>query len=212
VAWALATLLPLRPPVCRLRERGSLRQARRICQALDEAATPARPARLPAISWRLSRSARSEKSIFRSIFPACGSRNAEECREAQRHPPERTPAPLQGPLQLGLDLGRRRFHPGGRRTGSADVSLEQRQGKAHQGDRDHHNRINGLGVSEPIIRPVGTTASRSSCPASAPRTIPRCSTTVKKPARLDFRIVHPPSRRRCRLERPPGYEILTLGR
>lgn len=52
-------------------------------------------------------------------------------------------------------------------------------------------RINGLGVSEPIVRPVGANRIEVQLPSVSTKDNPEIIGALKKPARLDFRLVHP---------------------
>ena len=75
-----------------------------------------------------------------------------------------------------------------------------------------HERINKFGVAEPIIRPVGTTRIEVQLPGLDTKTNPQVIDDVKKPARLDFRQVHPSLTPRSvpNGEIPAGYEIMTV--
>ncbi|MBK8478437.1 MAG: protein translocase subunit SecD [Opitutaceae bacterium] len=74
-------------------------------------------------------------------------------------------------------------------------------------------RINGLGVSEPIVRPVGANRIEVQLPSVSTKENPEIIGALKKPARLDFRIVHPqlaglpdmPPQSAI----PPGYVVMT---
>src|SRR5690606_34270373 len=73
-------------------------------------------------------------------------------------------------------------------------------------------RVNAFGVAEPIIRPVGDNRIEVQLPNINTRDNPEVVDNVKKPARLDFRVVHPTQ---SPLNTPPeetpaGYEIMTL--
>jgi SecD/SecF fusion protein len=121
----------------------------------------------------------------------------------------------KGKVQLGLDL-----------KGGVGVTLEVDPNlaatKAGTGERDQKekldkaieiisNRINAYGVTEPLVRAVGTNRIEILLPGVNTRDNPEILADIKKPARLDFRLVHPfltpatsPN------EIPPGYEIMTL--
>lgn len=53
------------------------------------------------------------------------------------------------------------------------------------------SRVNGLGVSEPVIRPVGENRIEVQLPGVSTKDNPEVIGVLKKPARLDFRLVHP---------------------
>ncbi len=117
----------------------------------------------------------------------------------------------QSPLQMGLDL-----------KGGVAITLEAPPMK--QGETDDYqrrqklskaieiigNRINGMGVAEPIIRAVGDNRIEVQLAGLNPRDNPDIVDSVKKPAQLAFRLVmensgptnEPPA------NVPPGYEVL----
>lgn len=95
-------------------------------------------------------------------------------------------------LQLGLDL------KGGvaftLEASSLDAPGEHQSVKALQLDKAVEiigTRVNGLGVAEPIIRPVGKNRIEVQLPGQSTKDNPEIATVLKKPARLDFRLVHP---------------------
>ena len=115
-------------------------------------------------------------------------------------------------LQLGLDL-----------KGGVGFTLEADLGNKTAGyDEETANkekltkaieiistRINSLGVAEPLIRPVGSNRIEVQLPNVNTKDNPDVLDEVKKPARLDFRMVYPlatPDTVRPG-EIPPGYEI-----
>jgi SecD/SecF fusion protein len=116
-------------------------------------------------------------------------------------------------MQLGLDL-----------VGGVAVTLEvDPQAASAISDQDREeklakaieiisSRINAFGVAEPIIRPVGNNRIEIQLPGVNTKDNPEIVDNVKKPARLDFRIVHPTQ---SPLNTPPeetpvGYEALSL--
>ena len=114
-------------------------------------------------------------------------------------------------LQRGLDL-----------AGGVAVTLEVDE-KAAGTDRPEaradkitkaidiiHTRINSLGVAEPIVRPVGNNRIEVQLPGLNTKDNPDVIENVKKPARLDFRTVHPTVSPGPGMDAPPGYELMTL--
>ena len=67
-------------------------------------------------------------------------------------------------------------------------------------------------MAEPIIRPVGDNRIEIQLPSINTKDNPDVVENVKKPARLDFRIVHPTQTPRILPsdETPAGYEAMTL--
>ncbi|HEY1765383.1 MAG TPA: protein translocase subunit SecD [Opitutaceae bacterium] len=120
-------------------------------------------------------------------------------------------------LQLGLDL-----------QGGVGFTLEADLGNRIAGLSDEDSRkekltkaieiigarINSLGVAEPLIRAVGTNRIEVQLPNVNTKDNPEVLENVKKPARLDFRMVDPDATPATvpAGEIPPGYEIKTLDR
>ena len=71
-------------------------------------------------------------------------------------------------------------------------------------------RVNGLGVTEPVIRAVGDDQLQIQMPGLSSRENPDVIDAIKKPARLEFRLVHRTLDPRTTPEAryPPGYEVL----
>lgn len=119
----------------------------------------------------------------------------------------------KSPLQLGLDL------KGGiaftleappSKTGAADTY--QRKQQLSKAIDIIGNRINGMGVAEPVIRPVGDNRIEVQLAGLNPKDNPELLANTTKPAQLAFRLVQegtgpmtePPA------NVPPGYELLSL--
>ena len=118
----------------------------------------------------------------------------------------------KGRVQLGLDLkGGVAFTLEVDEKALAEVPEEARGEKLSKAIEIISTRINGLGVAEPIIRAIGDTRIEVQLPGVNTKDNPEVLDSVKKPARLDFRLVHegttgmmqPPT------EVPPGYEVLS---
>jgi SecD/SecF fusion protein len=119
----------------------------------------------------------------------------------------------KGSLPLGLDLkGGVAFTLEVDQEALVDVPVEAREEKLNKAIEIIGDRINGLGVAEPIIRAVGDTRIEVQLPGVNTKDNPEVVDSVKKPARLDFRLVHPslmPGMVGAG-QTPPGYEIMTL--
>ncbi len=119
----------------------------------------------------------------------------------------------KGRVQLGLDLhGGVAFTLEVAPRSLAGVSASQRQEKLTKAIDIISSRINSLGVAEPIVRPEGDNRIQVQLPGISTRDNPEIVSSLKKPARLDFRLVYregtpdtmPPD------QAPPGYEAMTL--
>ncbi|MSU46373.1 MAG: protein translocase subunit SecD [Lacunisphaera sp.] len=115
----------------------------------------------------------------------------------------------KGKLQLGLDL-----KGGVAFTLEVDPSVanadnqQVRKEKLTKAVEIIGNRINGLGVTEPIIRPVGENRIEVQLPGVSTKDNPEIVNSLKKPARLDFKMVHPTITPPA--ETPAGYEPKSL--
>ena len=115
-------------------------------------------------------------------------------------------------LQLGLDL-----------AGGVQVTLQvdpKVAARDNGGSQDKlakaieiiTDRVNGLGVAEPVIRQEGTDRIQVELANFDPKVDPDIINQVRAPATLEFRRVHPtltPSTA-APGEVPPGYELLAL--
>ncbi|MBK9991185.1 MAG: protein translocase subunit SecD [Verrucomicrobia bacterium] len=117
----------------------------------------------------------------------------------------------KGQLQLGLDLkGGVAFTLEADEKSLAALPEWQRQEKLAKAIQIISDRVNGLGVAEPLIRPIGENRIEVQLPGVNTKDNPEVVDSVKKPARLDFRIVHPSLSPQPGVDTPPGYEILSL--
>jgi SecD/SecF fusion protein len=117
----------------------------------------------------------------------------------------------KGRLQLGLDL-----HGGVAATLEVDpdavlkIPEAQRQEKLAKAIEIIGARINGFGVSEPLIRAVGSNRIEVQIADPTLTNDPDIWTKIGKPAQLHFRLVHPYLSPATTAEVPAGYELLTL--
>jgi SecD/SecF fusion protein len=125
-------------------------------------------------------------------------------------------AKSKGSLQLGLDLkgGVALTLEAGETPGATKVDEYERKEKLAKAIEIIGDRINGLGVSEPIIRAVGNNRIEVQLPGVNTNDNPEILTGIPKPALLEFRLVHegtgamreaPPAD-----QVPAGYEVLSV--
>lgn len=121
-------------------------------------------------------------------------------------------AESKGRLQLGLDLkGGVAFTLEVDEAAAAELPEYERAEKLEKAIEIIGDRIDGLGVAEPIVRAVGANRIEVQLPGVNTRDNPDVLDAVKKPARLDFRLVHPFANPATTPpgETPIGYEIKT---
>ena len=121
----------------------------------------------------------------------------------------------RGRIRLGLDLqggvGVTLEADLGDKTAGLDADTARRE-KLSKALEIISARINGIGVTEPVIRPVGDNRIEIQLPGINTKDNPDIVEQIGKPAKLDFRMVYayatpatvPPG------EIPPGYEIKSL--
>lgn len=111
----------------------------------------------------------------------------------------------KGKLKLGLDL-----KGGISVTLRAEDKLDE-QGKVVEKDLSQaisilSERINGLGIAEAIVRAKGKDRIEIQIPGASTKDDPEIINIVKKPAKLEFRLIHRNLRPGPGIEAPIGYE------
>ena len=119
----------------------------------------------------------------------------------------------KGSLQLGLDLrGGVAFTLEADAVELAKQSPDARKTKLSKAIEIIGNRVNALGVAEPIIRPVGENRIEVQLPGVSIKDNPDVIKVLQKPALLMFRLVYEGSS--AMQERPsglpPGYEAMSI--
>jgi SecD/SecF fusion protein len=211
VLWAVFTLLPLKdqPFGDYVKKEASAKPAE-FTKLMGEVSTRVQSGRAPTIYVALKQIGAEQKLDLSQFFPDIRlestltnveKRNSILLNELLRR--------SKSPLQLGLDL----------RGGVAytlEIDAAAVNGTSEQAGQEKlkkaieiiDNRINGLGVTEPIIRAVGVNRIEVQLPGVSTKDNPEVAANLVKPARLDFKMVHPfiaPPQ-----EAPPGYERMVL--
>lgn len=211
VLWAVATLMPLKdqPFEAYVKEHASAKPAE-FTKLMGEVSSRVQSGRAPSVYVALKQIGAEQKLDLSQFFP--GIRLEESLKNVEKRNSILLDELLRrskGRLQLGLDL-----------KGGVAFTLEV-DPAAISRDADHvrqekltkaveiiGNRINGLGVTEPIIRAIGDNRIEVQLPGVSTKDNPEIVSSLRKPARLDFKMVHsflaPPQ------EAPPGYERMVL--
>jgi len=216
VIWAVWTLLPLNdqpfPDYAKAQSRAKTAE---FSALLKEAGDRKAADKAPSAYVALKDIAKERKLDLSQYFPNLNLGDVPNLERKNAILLDYLLKESKGKVQLGLDL-----------AGGVGVTLEVdptlAAAKAGTGERDQKDkldkaieiigtRINAYGVTEPLIRAIGTNRIEVLLPGLNTRDNPEIVDQVKKPARLDFRLVHPfltpatsPN------EIPPGYEIMTL--
>jgi len=211
-AWAISSILPLKDTPFNDYIQASVGAETTEFEALmRQASERSASGESPSVFVALKRIGQEQRIDLAKFFPEV--RLEESLKNVEKRNAILLDYLLQqskGRLQLGLDL----------KGGVAfvlEVAEEVGDGEAAQQEREDNlakaieiigDRINGLGVSEPIIRPVGNNRIEVQLPGVSTKDNPEVVNTVKKPARLDFRRVYAAPVTAGQV--PTGYEVLGL--
>jgi len=218
VVWAVATLYPLsdRPFADYAKSASTAKSAEfaaLIKEASERTTAQAATGQAPSVFVALKQIARERKLDLAQFFPGINLGDVKNLEKRNALLLDEILRKSKGKLQLGLDL-----------KGGVAFTLEVDEAAAaaavtSDGEREEKlakaieiigNRINAFGVAEPIIRPVGQNRIEVQLPGISTKDNPEVVNAVKKPARLDFRIVHPFAVPGQVPDTPPGYEVMSL--
>ncbi len=216
VLWALVSLFPIqdRPFVEFAQEKAEAKTAEfavLIQESSDRVA--ANPKQYPSVFVALRAIAKERKLDLTQYFPQFPIESSlGNIEKRNTIILDHLLAKSKGKLQLGLDLkGGVAFTLETVDTPeSANIGEAEREEKLSKAIEIIGERINGLGVTEPIIRAIGNNRIEVQLPGVNTKDNPDIVKTVQKPARLDFRLVYPFGTPAMLGETPAGYEVLTL--
>jgi SecD/SecF fusion protein len=211
VAWSVVTLLPVKDRDFGqyVRESASAKQTE-FNALIGKASARVQSGQAPSVFAALKQIGREEKLDLSQFFPQIRlEENLKNVEKRNNILLDELLRQSKGRLQLGLDLkGGVAFTLEVDETAIAKDDEYARQEKLTKAIDIIGNRVNGLGVAEPVIRPIGTSRIEVQLPGVSTKDNPEVLNSLKKPARLDFKLVHPyaaPPQ-----EMPPGYELMTL--
>ncbi len=219
LAWALLNLVPLedRPfdefVTGHAVETAPAEDAPTFDDLLAEASAGVESGTYPSVYVGLREIANSRKIDLTSYFPEIrlvDIKNLERRNEVLlRELLNRS----KSNLRLGLDLsGGVAFTLRLDEEAVRNVGRFQRQEQLKQVVEVMERRVNGLGVSEPTIRPIDDDSVEIQLPGMTLREDPEGIESLKKPARLEFRLVNRNVRPADGVAAPLGYEALTIER
>ncbi|MBI3887142.1 MAG: protein translocase subunit SecD [Opitutae bacterium] len=209
--WAVYTLTPLKDqPFGDFVKHEASAQPAEFAKLMVKVGDRLKAGRAPSVYVALKQIGREEKLDLSQFFPQirleASLKNVEKRNNILLDELLRL---SKGKLQLGLDLkGGVAFTLQVDPAAQAKDSKDSREAKLTKAIEIIGNRVNGLGVAEPIIRPVGENRIEVQLPGVSTKDNPEIVNSLKKPARLDFRLVHPfaaPPQ-----DVPPGYEAMQL--
>jgi len=160
-------------------------------QKLDEAKKMVDDGTVPSVYVALRQMGEQDQIDFATYFPHVNLKDIKNLAHRNEILLKYLYGQSKGRLKRGLDL-----------QGGVSFTLEMHQPKGEEKSdfiRKEElskaidimaNRIDGLGVSEPIIRAVGDDRIEIQMPGLDLRQNPDVLDAVKKPARLEFKLVH----------------------
>jgi SecD/SecF fusion protein len=214
LAWAVMQLIPFNdePFVDYVRTHASAKQAE-FGKVVDEAVArnKSQPLQTQSVFVGLKQIGNERKLDLSQYFPHIRLedtlKNVEKRNDILLNELLRL---SKGRLQLGLDLkGGVAFTLEAKDEPGKNEDVYQRREKLQKAIEIIGTRINGFGVTEPVIRPIGDNRIEIQLPGISTKDNPDVVDKVKAPARLDFRIVHPTAIPQPGAEAPPGYELKT---
>jgi SecD/SecF fusion protein len=213
MGWALATLLPLKdqpfPEYIKSQAGANKAEFNRL---VDEASAMMAAGQAPSEFVALKRIGKERKIDLAQYFPEV--RFEAKMRNIEKRNDILLAEMLKqskSPLQYGLDLrGGVAFTLEVDEKAAGADSMQGREEKLEKAIEIIGQRINAFGVTEPVIRPVGNNRIEVQLPNVNTKDNPEVVDNVKKPARLDFRLVHPTLTPQMTDAVPPGYELMTL--
>jgi len=213
LVWAVTQLIPVKdePFVDYVRTHAQAKPAE-FAKLLEEAAARKTSQQAPSEFVALKQIGKERKLDLSQYFPQVrleqSLRNVEKRNDILLAELLRR---SKGRLQPGLDLaGGVAFTLEAVDVPGETVDQYQREEKLKKAIEIIEARINGFGVAEPVIRPVGTNRIEIQLPGLSTKDNPDVVDNVKAPARLDFRIVHPNLTPGPGVDTPPGYEVKLL--
>jgi SecD/SecF fusion protein len=216
LAWAIFALLPLKDiPFPEYAKSHATAKTEEFGKLLDRAEKAWKAGAAPSEFVALKRIGRDEKIDLSQFFPDV------RLEESLKNISKRNDILLKylldsskARLQMGLDLrggvGFTLEADLGTKTAGYDEDTARRE-KLTKAIEIISARINSMGVTEPLIRAIGNNRIEVQLPGINTKDNPDVLDEVKKPARLDIRMVYPyatPETARPG-EIPPGYEIKT---
>ena len=215
ILWAVFSLLPVKDrdfgPF--LREAATTKPAD-FARYVTEAEARVKSGAAPSVYIALKQIGRAQQVDFSQFFPNLRlesslknieKRNALLLDELLKS--------SKGQLKLGLDLkGGVAFTLEADEKALANLPEEARKEKLTKAIEIIGDRVNGLGVTEPVIRSVGNNRIEVQLPGVSTKDNPEVVNSLRKPAQLAFRMVMEGTSAMSELpagEAPAGYEYMS---
>lgn len=214
IVWAVSSIVPLKDqPFADFAEQKARTKSAEFSALIAEASERVETKQSPSVFMALKAIAAERKIDLTQYFPQYPIESSVGNIEKRNTILlDHLLSKSKGRLQLGLDLkGGVAFTLEAVTTpDTANIGEVERQEKLAKAIEIIDERINGLGVAEPIIRAVGNNRIEVQLPGVNTKDNPEIVASVQKPARLDFKLVYPFGTPAQLGETPAGYEVMTL--
>ena len=217
LGWAIINLIPLREvPFDHYLEQTVSAKSEEFKKWLERARAEVESGETASIFLALRRIGEREKIDYSLYFPhikLLDVKNLKRRNEIllrallnQSHPRLKLGLDLKGGVGVTLRID----EPALTEQSSSEDSDYLREERLNQAIEVMQDRVNGIGVTEPVIRSVGTDRLEIQMPGLSSKENPDVIDAIKKPARLAFRLVHRTldPRSVSKENYPPGYEVL----
>lgn len=214
LAWSLITVLPIKdtPFEDYIRTRATANQEK-FNKLLDRAEYQVAQDKAPSLFMALKQIGQEERIDYTEYFTDINLTDVSNLNKRNDFLLNHLLQQSQGKIRQGLDL-----------KGGVSFTLEidpaaqegkpedQKLAQLDKAIQIMSRRIDGLGVAEPIIRAKGSQQIEIQLPGISTKDNPEVVNALKKPAKLEFRFLHPDSN--MRPDRMPeenypiGYEVM----
>jgi SecD/SecF fusion protein len=215
VLWSVFQLIPIQDQDFPTYVQAEASAKKTEFNALLKEATDRVPGRAPSVFVALKQLASERQlDLAKEYFPHLDLGDIKNPERRNKVLFDHLLKDSKSKLQLGLDLrGGVAFTLEVDDKAFADLPADLREEKLKHALTIISDRVNGLGVTEALVRAVGDNRIEVQLPGVNTKDNPEVLDSVKKPARLDFRIVmqgtsgmaQPPPAGSV----PPGFEVLS---
>jgi SecD/SecF fusion protein len=215
VLWSVFQLIPIQDQDFPTYVQAEASAKKTEFNALLKEATDRVPSRAPSVFVALKQlAAERQLDLAKEYFPHLDLGDIKNPERRNKILFDHLLKDSKSKLQLGLDLrGGVAFTLEVDDKAFADLPTDVREEKLKHALSIISDRVNGLGVTEALVRAIGDNRIEVQLPGVNTKDNPEVLDSVKKPARLDFRLVmqgtsgmaQPPPASSV----PPGFEVLS---
>lgn len=212
--WAAYSLLPLRDiDFATYVRQEATAQTADFNKLVTQAEERVKAGQAPSVFVALKQIAVAQRVDFAPFFPHLDAGDVKNVERRNDILLGELLKRSKSPLQLGLDLkGGVAFTLEVDETALANLPAEARKEKLSKAVEIIGDRVNGLGVAEPLIRAIGDNRIEVQLPGISTKDNPQVVDNLKKPAQLAFRLVMQntgPMAERPPGDAPSGFEVLS---